>query len=365
VDWVYDKVDGLPFPSTVGFILELFRPYNQVLSELLDDSLEWVQDRFKVPGPPPLPPPGSLLPPEFDKFPTRPMADEFRALGGPLDVNSNRHFCWLQRRRYVDHRQQWEAKQICLGNHPRIKYLETEGGRDYFSYWVFNRETWEWDLRVGSAGIQVTDDWWLDWPWGGAPPDTSDLTAGQYMITWATWAAYFRVYGIPSGEGWGGLSCSGKEVPCELGDHKDSSLDLTGFTGEPAGFTNPYGPDGCMRGQSLTFLATYSGSLRFDVYADSYFNHVVGTRPILFVSSVFITGTFDLFRSVSSDSYTSGALTFTTYDVSFPSITGGTGTIITGGSDDVADGRLSTRIDVYDLADSPPTLIGSHPYSVF
>jgi hypothetical protein len=243
IDFQYD--DRSILPPNVRRTLGLLFPFLSLGGELLRKSYDEIQDAFDL-QPPPLP---DGVPEDINRFPTRAMADAYRAQGGSLNVNSNRHYCWLQRRRYVDHRQQREAKAICQGLHPRIKYLGTEDARDFFAYWLFNRVNSRWELRVGSAVIPVTDKWWLNWPWGGPPPDTSDLTAGQYMITWATWAAWFRVQGIPSNGTWqpAGRSCSGNEVPCELGDHKDSTLELVGFGGAPAGPANPYGPEGCLR----------------------------------------------------------------------------------------------------------------------
>lgn len=235
-------------PATMRLLL---RFQNNPLFDLFDlfgDPIRDILDALEPPFLPPPTPTGSygLSPPlpGFDKFPTRPMCDEYRALGGALNVNTNRHFCWMQRRRYVDHRQQYEGRAVAQGTHPWFTYLETDGANTYYSYWVWNRETEQWDFKICTCG-PVQDEFWLNWTWGGPPPDVSDLTAGQYMITWATWATYFLTYGGMSTNAWPANTL--RQIPCELGDHKDSSLTpvLGGATPGPG---NPYGPEGCLRG---------------------------------------------------------------------------------------------------------------------
>lgn len=236
-------LDSFLDPGNASMLARLGVNAPAVYADMLADLLAgWTKD---LSGPP-LPTPG--LPPGtgFDKWPTRTMWDDYLALGGASTNRAiNTHRCWMERRRYVDHRQQHEGWAVASGIHPWYTYLSTEGGNSYFSYWTYNPDTGGWELRICTVGI-VQDEFWLNWDWGGNPPDESDLTAGQYMITWATWAVYFLTHGgLDGGASWPDQTL--RQIPCQLGDHKDAGLDLTGRSGQPAGVNNPYGPPGCLR----------------------------------------------------------------------------------------------------------------------
>jgi hypothetical protein len=247
--------EGLMFLSERDITRRLLRFQRNPIfgvTDVIADSIDEIIELLSTPKPPP-PTPGSaggLYPPgsPFVKYPTRSMCDAYRALGGTSTNRAvNTHLCWMERRRYVDHRQQWEGRAVALGIHPWYQYLSNEGANSFFSYWTWNRATEEWESRIGVASTPPSN-FWKSWPWGGSPPDTSDLTAGQYMITWMTWATYFLNNAIPGSKNWDGLAFSAnREIPCQLGDHKDASLDLVGRGGEDAGPSNPYGPEGCLR----------------------------------------------------------------------------------------------------------------------
>lgn len=223
----------------------LVTPFIKPILDAAQEELLNFYDGLDIPGLPEVDP-YDLVPSEFSKVPTPSQRDIYIGQGTGITVDSNKHLCWMQRRRYVDHRQQYEAIAVCNGTHPRIKYMGSSpfDQKDYYSYWAYDRFQKKWEIRLCTVNVGDIGDWYgfyLNWEWGGIPPDRSDLTAGRYMITWATWATYFKFFGVPDAGSWDGFSVSECEIPCELGSHKDGSLPA------PAGPDNPYGPEGCLR----------------------------------------------------------------------------------------------------------------------
>lgn len=244
----------------------LVTPFVKPILDAAQEELLNFYDGLDIPGLPEVDP-YDLVPSEFPKVPTPSQRDIYIGQGIGKTVDSNKHLCWMQRRRYVDHRQQYEAIAVCNGTHPRIKYMGSSPfeQKDYYSYWAYDRFQKKWEIRLCTVNVGDIGDWYgfyLNWEWGGEPPDRSDLTAGRYMITWATWATYFKFFGVPDAGSWDGFSVSECEIPCELGSHKDGSLPA------PAGPDNPYGPEGCLReeGERVWFEGPFTGTFIFRVW---------------------------------------------------------------------------------------------------
>ena len=114
----------------------------------------------------------------FNVYPTTSMRDTYRlANGGEVA---------LPLRNYRDHRQQYEGAFVVRGQHPRKRYLGRSGDRWFFSIYQENYKT-----------ADFYKEYYVDWdgvgdPWG-VGGDKSNMTAGQFFITWAMWAVWFLV----------------------------------------------------------------------------------------------------------------------------------------------------------------------------
>jgi hypothetical protein len=114
----------------------------------------------------------------FDVYPTKQMADTYRfANGGEAS---------LPLRNYRDHRQQYEGAFVARGQHSRKRYMGRSGNRWFFSIY-----------QEKSNAVDFYGEYYVDWdgvgdPWG-VGGDKSNMTAGQFFITWAMWAVWFLV----------------------------------------------------------------------------------------------------------------------------------------------------------------------------